>query len=125
MLTVLIIVHVFLCLGLMAIILLQGGKGADLASVFGGGTSGTAFGVTGAEPFVAKVTTAIAVGFLLSCIILSYFYTPSGARSVIQQGASQQSSQTSTGAAKESPAAAATSSTLGTVGTEETSGRSK
>jgi len=125
MLTVLIVAHVLLCVGLMAIILLQGGKGADLASVFGGGTSGTAFGVTGAEPFVAKVTTAVAVGFLLSCIILSYFYTPSGAGSVIQQGAGQQSSQTSPEAAKESPGAAATSGTFGTVGTEGTAGRGK
>ncbi|HUT05031.1 MAG TPA: preprotein translocase subunit SecG [bacterium] len=123
MLTMLIVIHVLLCVGLMAIILLQGGKGADLASVFGGGTSGTAFGVTGAEPFVAKVTTAVAVGFLLSCIILSYFYTPSGARSVIQQGAGQQSSQTTPGATEESSGPGATSGTLGTVGTEGTAGR--
>jgi len=125
MLTVLIVIHVLLCVGLMAIILLQGGKGADLASVFGGGTSGTAFGVTGAEPFVAKATTALAVGFLVSCIILSYFDTPTGASSVIQQGAASQQSSKTSPATEKSHGAAATSGTLGTVGTEGTAGHSK
>ena len=119
MIAVLIVIHVLLCIALVAIILFQGGKGADLASVFGGGTSGTAFGVTGAAPFIAKLTTGVAVGFLVMCIVLSYFYTPSGSRSVIQQqGADQQSSQTAADAPKEAPVAS-----LGTVGTEGTAGQ--
>jgi len=121
MVAVLIVIHVLLCIALVAIILFQGGKGADLASVFGGGTSGTAFGVTGAAPFIAKLTTGVAVGFLVMCIVLSYFYTPSGSRSVIQkQGAAQESSQTAPESSKEEPAAAAS---LGTVGTGATAGQ--
>lgn len=118
---VLVVIHVLLCIALVAIILLQGGKGADLASVFGGGTSGTAFGVTGAAPFIAKATTSVAVGFLVMCVILSYFYTPSGSRSVIQkQGAAQESSQTAPSSLEEEPAAAAS---VGTVGTGATAGQ--
>ncbi|MBN2207969.1 MAG: preprotein translocase subunit SecG [Candidatus Coatesbacteria bacterium] len=89
MLVVLIILHVLVSLALVGIILFQGGKGADLASVFGGGTSGTAFGVTGAAPFIAKLTTIVAVGFLVLCIALSYFYTPSSSRSVVQKEAAR------------------------------------
>ncbi len=121
MLAVLVVIHVFLCIALVAIILFQGGKGADLASVFGGGTSGTAFGVTGAAPFIAKATTSVAVGFLVMCVILSYFYTPSGSGSVIQkQSAAQESSQTAPSSPEEEPAAAAS---VGTVGTGATVGQ--
>ena len=120
MLAVLIVIHVFLCIALVAIILLQGGKGADLASVFGGGTSGTAFGVTGAAPFIAKATTSVAVGFLVMCVILSYFYTPSGSRSVIEkQSAAQESSQTAPSSPEEEPAAAASVGTGATAGQVE------
>jgi len=110
MVSFLIALHVVVALALVAIILLQGGKGADLASVFGGGTSGTAFGVTGAAPFIAKVTTAVAVGFMLTCVILSYVYTPTGAQSVIQK-AVQQGTQTGQQPA-EQPAAAASAATV-------------
>ena len=121
MVAVLVVIHVLLCIALVAIILFQGGKGADLASVFGGGTSGTAFGVTGAAPFIAKLTTSVAVGFLVMCVILSYSYTPSGSRSVIQkQDAAQKSSQTAPSSPGEEPAAAAS---LGTVGTGATAGQ--
>jgi len=122
MVAVLIVIHVLLCVALVAIILFQGGKGADLASVFGGGTSGTAFGVTGAAPFIAKLTTSVAVGFLVMCVILSYFYTPSGSSSVIQkQETAQKSSQTAPSSPEEGKAAAAAS--LGTVGTGATAGQ--
>jgi len=125
MLALLIVIHVLLCIALVAVILFQGGKGADLASVFGGGTSGTAFGVTGAAPFIAKLTTAVAVGFLVMCIILSYFYTPSGSRSVIQkQGAAQESSEAAPKSAEEKPATAAAAS-ISTIETQGTAAQSE
>ena len=115
MLAVLIVVHVLLCIALVAIILFQGGKGADLASVFGGGTSGTAFGVTGAAPFIAKLTTAVAVGFLLMAIVLSYFYTPSSSRSVIQEAPAQGSEASQQ---EELPFEEAIPASVGTVATQ-------
>ncbi|MCD6326690.1 preprotein translocase subunit SecG [bacterium] len=122
MITLLIVIHVLFCIALVAIILLQGGKGADLASVFGGGSSGTAFGVTGGATFISKLTTAIAIGFLVMSIVLSYVYTPAGASSVIQQGATQ-SSGTQQGPGQKpgdspSPASGGTLGTLGEAATQ-------
>jgi len=114
MLTFLIIVHVIVCIALVAIILLQGGKGADLASVFGGGTSGTAFGVTGGATFISKLTTGVAVGFLVMSIVLAYVYTPAGAKSIMQNVAPTQGQETKPEA--QPPAEAAASG--GTLATE-------
>jgi preprotein translocase subunit SecG len=47
----LIIVHVIVCVALIMIVLLQTGKGADIGAVFGGGSSSTLFGSTGASTF--------------------------------------------------------------------------
>ena len=50
-------VHLVVCLVLIAVVLLQSGKGADLAGAFGGGGSQTAFGPRGAGTFLGKLTT--------------------------------------------------------------------
>jgi len=72
-LTLILIVHVIVCIALILIILLQSGKGADIGAVFGGGSSQTVFGSTGAGTFLSKVTIAAAVIFMLTSIILTYF----------------------------------------------------
>jgi protein translocase SecG subunit len=51
------ILHVFLCLILVLIVLLQHGKGADVGVVLGGGASQTVFGSRGAGNFLTKMTT--------------------------------------------------------------------
>jgi len=71
--TLILIVHVIVCIALILIILLQSGKGADIGAVFGGGSSQTVFGSTGAGTFLSKVTIAAAVIFMLTSIILTYF----------------------------------------------------
>jgi len=72
MLTVLItILHVIVCLVLIAVVLLQTGKRADLAGAFGGGGSQTAFGTRGAATFLSKATTGFAIMFMLTSIALS------------------------------------------------------
>ena len=50
-------VHIIVCLILIAVVLLQSGKGADLAGAFGGGGSQTAFGARGAGTILSKLTT--------------------------------------------------------------------
>jgi len=47
----LIIIHIIVCIALIMIVLLQTGKGADMGAAFGGGSSQTLFGSTGARPF--------------------------------------------------------------------------
>ena len=71
--TLVLVIHVIVCIALILIILLQTGKGADIGAVFGGGSSQTVFGSTGASTFLSKVTIGAAVVFMMTSIILTYF----------------------------------------------------
>jgi preprotein translocase subunit SecG len=71
--TLIVIVHVIVCIALILIILLQTGKGADIGATFGGGSSQTVFGSTGATPFLSKVTIGAAVIFMVTSTFLTYF----------------------------------------------------
>ncbi len=70
--TVLIIFHIIICLLLIAIVLLQTGRGAEIGAAFGG-ASRTLFGATGATTVMGKVTTVIAVLFMATCLALTYY----------------------------------------------------
>jgi preprotein translocase subunit SecG len=70
MTTLLIIVHVFVCLFLIFIVLLQSGKGAELGAAFGGSNQ-TIFGSRGAATFLNKMTTVAAVVFMLTSLTLA------------------------------------------------------
>ena len=67
-----VIIHVFVCVALIVIILLQAGRGADMGAAFGG-TTQTLFGPTGPTPFLGKVTVGAAIIFMITSITLSYF----------------------------------------------------
>ena len=54
------------------IVLLQAGKGADMGAAFGGGSSQTLFGSTGASTFLSKATAVAAVLFMLTSLGLAY-----------------------------------------------------
>jgi preprotein translocase subunit SecG len=76
--TLLVVLHVLVCIFLIAVVLLQRGKGAEIGAVFGSGASSTVFGSRGAGNFLTKLTTASAVIFMLTSLSLSYLWTPSG-----------------------------------------------
>jgi len=78
------IIHVLVCLILILIVLLQSGKGADLAGAFGGGGSQTAFGARGTATFLSKLTTGAAVVFMLTSFALSLFTTRDQGSSVME-----------------------------------------
>ena len=67
------IVHVIVCLFLIAVVLLQSGKSGDLAAAFGGQGSQTAFGPRGAATVLTKATTWSAIIFMVTSIALSIF----------------------------------------------------
>ena len=69
---ILIIIHIVVCFALIMIVLLQTGKGADMGAAFGGGSSQTLFGSTGASTFLTKATTAAAVIFMVTSLWLAY-----------------------------------------------------
>ena len=67
------VLHVFVCLVLVVVVLLQRGKGAEIGAVFGGGGGSTVFGSRGAGNFLTKLTTTAAVVFMLTSLSLAYF----------------------------------------------------
>src|SRR5580765_9037590 len=65
-------VHVLACITLVLVVLLQAGKGADMGAVFGGSSS-TIFGSSGAGNFLTKLTTGMAIVFMMTSLTLGYF----------------------------------------------------
>jgi preprotein translocase subunit SecG len=63
--------HVIACLFLIAVVLLQQGKGQDLASAFGGGGTQTAFGPRGSATVLSRATTILAGMFMVTSLALS------------------------------------------------------
>src|SRR5213593_924331 len=68
---VLVILHVIVSLFLILVVLVQQGKGADLAGAFGGGGSQTAFGARGATTLLHKLTTGFFVAFVVTSLTLA------------------------------------------------------
>jgi len=69
--TIVVVIHVVVSLALIFIVLLQHGKGAGIGAAFGG-SSQTVFGSTGAAPFLAKLTAAAAILFMLTSLGLTF-----------------------------------------------------
>ncbi len=80
----LIVFHILICLALIMIVLLQTGKGADMGAAFGGGSSQTLFGSSGASTFLTKSTTMVAVAFMVTSLGLAYISTSKTAKSIMQ-----------------------------------------
>jgi preprotein translocase subunit SecG len=76
--TLLVVVHVIVCLFLIIVVLLQSGQSGDIAAAFGGMGSQTAFGPRGAATVLTKATTWCAVIFMLTSITLSVLATRKG-----------------------------------------------
>jgi preprotein translocase subunit SecG len=73
MIAALTVLHVLVCVFLIAVVLLQRGKGAEMGAVFGGGASSTVFGSRGAGNFLTLLTKICAAVFMLTSLSLSYF----------------------------------------------------
>ncbi len=70
--TLIIAIHVIVSIFLVVTILLQAGKGASIGSSFGATSSQALFGATGPTSFLAKITIACAVVFMLTSLYLTY-----------------------------------------------------
>ena len=68
----LLVLHVLLAAGLIGLVLVQHGRGADAGAAFGSGASGTVFGARGATSFLTKITTFLAIGFFANSLALAY-----------------------------------------------------
>ncbi|WP_018411441.1 preprotein translocase subunit SecG [Methyloversatilis thermotolerans] len=79
-------VHVLVGIGIIVLVLLQHGKGADMGAAFGSGASGSLFGSSGSANFLSRTTAVLAAVFFCTSLALSYLATNqprSGASSVL------------------------------------------
>ena len=81
MLLAMICVHIFLCVVLVALILMQQGKGASVGASFGG-SSNTVFGAAGAGNVLTKATTIVAILFMVTSIVLVKLYSSTSVSSL-------------------------------------------
>lgn len=89
MITLLTVVHVAVCLFLIVIVLLQHGKGADVGATFGG-SGQSVFGSEGPLPLLNKITTSVAIVFMLTSVVLAYFSSSKSTGSVMTELAKPQ-----------------------------------
>ena len=80
---ILLSIHILVCLSLIGIVLIQGGKGAEVGAAFGAGASNTIFGASGGQSFIAKMTAGAAVIFMLTSLALAIFWGQPGSSSVM------------------------------------------
>ena len=67
------VIHIVLCLSLMGLVMLQQGKGADAGAIMGG-SGDSLLGAGSAGSVISKITTSLAIGFMITSIVLVKFY---------------------------------------------------
>lgn len=72
-LTVVLAVQMLTALGMIGLILVQHGKGADMGAAFGSGGSGSLFGASGSANFLSRTTGVLAAVFFACTLLLAYF----------------------------------------------------
>ncbi|QGZ32353.1 preprotein translocase subunit SecG [Stutzerimonas stutzeri] len=73
--TVVIVVHLLVAIGVVVLVLLQQGKGADAGASFGSGASATVFGSQGSSTFLSRFTAILAGVFFVTSLGLAFFAT--------------------------------------------------
>jgi preprotein translocase subunit SecG len=75
--TILVVIHLFLAIGIVGLVLVQHGKGADAGAAFGSGASSTVFGAQGSASFLSRATGILAALFFITSMILAYYSSQS------------------------------------------------
>ena len=74
--TLVLVLHFLAAAGIVVLVLLQHGKGADMGAAFGSGSAGSLFGSAGAANFLSRMTAVLAAVFFASSLALTYFGSP-------------------------------------------------
>ena len=82
------IIHVLAAAGVIGLVLLQHGKGADMGAAFGSGASGSLFGVSGSTNFLSKATAACVTVFFATSLTLAYMASHRAGNSVVKAAGS-------------------------------------
>ncbi len=90
MITLVLVLHIIVCIFLIIVVLLQSGKAGDIAAAFGGMGSQTAFGPRGGATLLSKATTWSAVIFMLTSITLSIYASRRPTSSILTTAPAQQ-----------------------------------
>ena len=92
------VIHILAAAGVIGLVLLQHGKGADMGAAFGSGASGSLFGVSGSSNFMSKATAACVVVFFATSLSLAYMASHrTGNGSVIKAAVKAQAVKTDAG----------------------------
>jgi len=85
-------VHILAALGVIGLVLMQHGKGADMGAAFGSGASGSLFGASGSANFLSRTTAVLAAVFFVTSLSLAYVASskPKTAGSVMQDAVKSQ-----------------------------------
>ncbi|WP_022668494.1 preprotein translocase subunit SecG [Desulfospira joergensenii] len=86
MTTLIVTLHIIVCILLILIVLLQSGKGAEMGVSLGGGAGQTLFGAAGPATLLAKITTGVAIIFMLTSLTLAYLSGHQSETSVMKAG---------------------------------------
>jgi preprotein translocase subunit SecG len=83
--TLIIVVQLLSAFGVIGLVLLQHGKGADMGAAFGSGASGSLFGATGSANFLSRTTAVLAAVFFISTLTLTYLgsYKPAASAGLL------------------------------------------
>jgi preprotein translocase subunit SecG len=87
MMTTLVVLHVFICILLTIVVLLQFGKGAEVGAVMGSGASQNVFSSATKGNFFTKFTTVLAIGFMVNSVALSILKTKESKKSIFDNEA--------------------------------------
>lgn len=84
---ILLTIHVLISLGIIGLVLVQRGKGADAGAGFGAGASGTVFGARGSATFFSKATAVLATCFFVTSLWLAYLasHAPRAPSSIVER----------------------------------------
>jgi preprotein translocase subunit SecG len=77
------VIHVLAALGVIGLVLLQHGKGADMGAAFGSGSSGSLFGVSGSTNFLSRSTAVLVAVFFTTSLTLAYISGHRGKQSSV------------------------------------------
>lgn len=113
-----IVVQILSALGVIGLVLLQHGKGADMGAAFGSGASGSLFGATGSANFLSRTTAILATIFFIATLALTYLGSYKSAPSIGLLGAASAPASAAAGSqaaaasvlSASAPAAASTAS---------------
>ena len=83
--TFVLIVHLLTAVSIVALVLLQQGKGADMGAAFGSGASGSLFGASGSANFLSRTTAIMATVFFVTSLVLTWFTGRDHASSGVMQ----------------------------------------